>query len=49
MESTRASHEASTTFSPTPTLPQQSRPSEESMSTRVVAAVPLSSSRMRTR
>ena len=49
MESRSASHDASTTFTPTPTLPQLSRPSEVSISTLVLAAVPLSSSRMRTR
>ena len=35
-------------FSLTPTVPQWFLPSEESMSTRVVARVPVSGSRMRT-
>lgn len=47
-ESTSACQEASMMLSATPTVPQVSRPSPEVISTRVLAAVPLDSSRMRT-
>src|SRR5262245_15720314 len=47
-ESTRACHEASMMLSATPTVPHVSSPSPDVMSTRVRAAVPLDSSRMRT-
>ncbi len=46
--STRACHDASMMFSPTPTAPQTRLPSVESIRTRVVAAVARCSSRMRT-
>lgn len=46
--STRACHEASMMFAPTPTAPQTRLPSVESMSTRVVAAVARCSSSIRT-
>src|SRR5262249_35117342 len=48
IESTRACHEASMMLSATPTVPQVSFPSPEVTSTRVFAAVPLDSSRIRT-
>ena len=37
--STSASHDASMMFSDTPTVPQVSRPSDDSINTRVLAAV----------
>ncbi len=46
--STSASHEASMMFSETPTVPQLCSPSPDSMSTRVIAAVPFFSSSTRT-
>ncbi len=46
--STRACHDASMMFSPTPTAPQTRLPSVESIRTRVVAAVARCSSSMRT-
>src|SRR5262245_14473304 len=48
IESTRACQEASMMLSATPTVPQVSSPSPEVTRTRVLAAVPLDSSRMRT-
>src|SRR5437773_788085 len=47
-ESTRASQEASMMLSATPTVPHVSCASPEVISTRVLAAVPFDSSRMRT-
>src|SRR5207302_10406008 len=48
IESTSACQDASMMLSATPTVPHVSSPSPEVMSTRVLAAVPLDSSRMRT-
>src|SRR5262249_4725173 len=48
MESTSACQEASMMLSATPTVPHVSSPSPEVISTRVLAAVPFDSSRMRT-
>ena len=48
IESTSACHEASMMFSATPTVPQVSSPSPDVMRTRVLAPVPIDSSRMRT-
>src|SRR5437867_10917310 len=48
IESTSACQDASMMLSATPTVPHVSSPSPEVISTRVFAAVPLDSSRMRT-
>lgn len=48
IESTSACHEASMMFSATPTVPHVSAPSPDVISTRVCAAVPFDSSRIRT-
>jgi hypothetical protein len=48
IESTSACHDASMMFSATPTVPHVSSPSPDVISTRVCAAVPFDSSRIRT-